>query len=38
MFLINRDIFIRNTALLFAFAFFTAQGARGDIVLAGNAI
>src|ERR1700732_498911 len=39
MFAINRDIFIRNTALLFAFAFFTAQGARGgDIVLAGNAI
>jgi len=39
MFAINRDIFIRNTALLFAFAFFYAQGARGgDIVLAGNAI
>ncbi len=39
MFAINRDIFVRNTALLFAFAFFTAQGARGgDIVLAGNAI
>ncbi len=39
MFVINRDIFVRNTALLFAFAFFTAQGARGgDIVLAGNAI
>jgi multidrug resistance protein, MATE family len=39
MFAINRDIFIRNTALLFAFAFFTAQGARGgDIVLAANAI
>jgi MATE family multidrug resistance protein len=39
MFTINRDIFIRNTALLFAFAFFTAQGARGgDIVLAANAI
>jgi MATE family multidrug resistance protein len=39
MFANNRDIFIRNTALLFAFAFFTAQGARGgDIVLAGNAI
>jgi multidrug resistance protein, MATE family len=39
MFAINRDIFIRNAALLFAFAFFTAQGARGgDIVLAGNAI
>lgn len=39
MFVINRDIFIRNTALLFAFAFFTAQGARGgDIRLAANAI
>ena len=39
MFAINRDIFIRNTALLFAFAFFTAQGARGgDIKLAANAI
>ncbi len=39
MFAINRDIFLRNTALLFAFAFFTAQGARGgDIVLAANAI
>jgi multidrug resistance protein, MATE family len=39
MFAINRDIFIRNTALLFAFAFFSAQGARGgDIVLAANAI
>ncbi|MGH6836857.1 MAG: MATE family efflux transporter [Methylocella sp.] len=38
-FAINRDIFIRNTALLFAFAFFAAQGARGgDIVLAANAI
>jgi MATE family multidrug resistance protein len=39
MFAINRDIFVRNTALLFAFAFFTAQGARGgDIKLAANAI
>jgi multidrug resistance protein, MATE family len=39
MFAINRDIFIRTAALLFAFAFFTSQGARGgDIVLAGNAI
>lgn len=39
MFAINLDIFIRTAALLFAFAFFTAQGARGgDIVLAGNAI
>lgn len=39
MFAINRDIFVRNLALLFAFAFFTAQGARGgDIMLAANAI
>jgi multidrug resistance protein, MATE family len=39
MFAINRYIFVRNTALLFAFAFFTAQGARGgDIKLAANAI
>jgi len=39
MFVINRDIFVRNTALLFAFAFFTAQGARGgDVKLAANAI
>ncbi|HUB65306.1 MAG TPA: MATE family efflux transporter [Methylocella sp.] len=39
MFAVNRDIFVRNTALLFAFAFFTAEGARGgDIMLAGNAI
>lgn len=39
MFAINRDIFIRNIALLFAFAFFAGQGARGgDVVLAGNAV
>ncbi|HET6379124.1 MAG TPA: MATE family efflux transporter [Methylocella sp.] len=39
MLAVNRDIFIRNTALLFAFAFFYAQGARGgDIVLAANAV
>ncbi len=39
MFTINRDIFIRNTALLFAFMFFYAQGARGgDIALAANAV
>jgi MATE family multidrug resistance protein len=36
---INRDIMIRTTALMFAFAFFTAQGARGgDITLAANAV
>lgn len=39
MFAINRDIFVRNTALLFALVFFTAQGARGgDVRLAANAI
>jgi multidrug resistance protein, MATE family len=39
MFAINRDIFVRNAALLFAFAFFTSQGARGgDVKLAANAI
>jgi MATE family multidrug resistance protein len=39
MFTINRDIFVRNTALLLAFVFFYAQGARGgDIVLAANAV
>jgi MATE family multidrug resistance protein len=36
---VNRDIMIRSFALLFAFAFFTAQSARaGDIVLAANEI
>ena len=35
----NRDIMIRSAALIFAFAFFTAQGARGgDTVLAANAV
>ena len=39
MFSINRDIFIRNTALLFTFMFFYSQGARGgDTVLAANAV
>ncbi len=39
MFTINRDIFIRNTALLLAFVFFYAQGARsGDIALAANGV
>src|SRR5690606_10425754 len=33
------DIMIRSFALLFAFAFFTAQGAKaGDVTLAANAI
>jgi MATE family multidrug resistance protein len=36
---VNRDIMIRSAALIFAFAFFTAQGARGgDLVLAANAV
>ena len=36
---VNRDIFIRSLALLTAFFFFTAQGARlGDTVLAANAV
>jgi multidrug resistance protein, MATE family len=39
MFSINRDIFVRNTALLIAFMFFYAQGARGgDITIAANAV
>ncbi|MCP4182111.1 MAG: MATE family efflux transporter, partial [Hyphomicrobiales bacterium] len=34
----NGDIMIRSFALLFAFGYFTAQGARyGDIILAANA-
>lgn len=36
---VNRDIMIRSIALMTAFAFFTAQGARaGDAVLAANAV
>lgn len=36
---INRDIMIRSVALLAAFVFFTARGARGgDLVLAANAV
>ncbi|WP_036260954.1 MATE family efflux transporter [Methylocapsa aurea] len=39
MFAVNGDIMIRTMALLFAFAFFTAQGAKGgDATLAANAI
>jgi multidrug resistance protein, MATE family len=39
MLAINRDIMIRTAALIMAFAFFTAQGARtGDIALAANAV
>ena len=36
---VNRDIMIRTAALIAAFLFFTAQGARaGDITLAANAV
>ena len=39
MLAINRDIMIRTAALIAAFAFFTAQGARaGDTTLAANAV
>ena len=39
MLLVNGDIMIRTLSLLFAFSFFTAQGARaGDTILAANAI
>ena len=36
---VNRDIMIRTAALITAFLFFTAQGARaGDLTLAANAV
>ena len=36
---VNRDIMIRSFSLLFAFAFFTRQGAQfGDVILAANAV
>jgi multidrug resistance protein, MATE family len=36
---VNRDIMIRTAALISAFLFFTAQGARaGDLTLAANAV
>src|SRR5262249_45595896 len=39
LFAINRDIMIRTAALIGAFFFFTAQGARaGDTLLAANAV
>ncbi|MET0971755.1 MAG: MATE family efflux transporter [Tardiphaga sp.] len=39
LFAINRDIMIRTAALIAAFLFFTAQGARaGDLTLAANAV
>jgi len=39
MLAVNRDIFIRTIALVTAFLFFTAEGARaGDEILAANAV
>ncbi len=39
MLVVNRDIMIRTLCLIFAFAWFTNEGARtGDVVLAANAI
>src|SRR4051812_7208492 len=39
MLAVNRDIMIRTGALIIAFLFFTAQGARsGDVTLAANAV
>ena len=39
MFVVNRDIMIRTAALISAYLFFTAQGARaGDVTLAANAV
>ncbi len=39
MLAVNRDVMIRTAALITAFLFFTAQGARaGDIILAANAV
>jgi len=38
-FVLNRDIMIRTAALMIAFSFFAAQGARaGDVTLAANAL
>ena len=39
LFTVNAHLFVRTLALMFAFAFLTAMGARqGDLVLAANAI
>jgi MATE family multidrug resistance protein len=39
LFLVNRDIFIRTAAIIVAWLFFAAQGARaGDVVLAANSV
>src|SRR5205085_11187185 len=35
----NRDIMIRTVCLVFAFAWFTARGAKaGDVIVAANAV
>ena len=37
--ILNIDIFIRTMGVVFAFAYFTAEGARmGDVILAANAV
>jgi len=39
LFAVNASLFIRTMALMFVFAFITAQGARmGDVILAANAV
>ncbi|TMJ03451.1 MAG: MATE family efflux transporter [Alphaproteobacteria bacterium] len=39
LFVVNRDILIRTAALILAWGFFAAQGARsGDVVLAANSV
>jgi MATE family multidrug resistance protein len=39
LFMINSSLFLRSAALMFTFAFITAQGARlGDTILAANAV
>jgi MATE family multidrug resistance protein len=39
LFVVNRDILIRTAALIVAWGFFSAQGARqGDLVLAANSV
>jgi len=39
LFAVNFDIFLRSLLLLFATAYFTAQGAKqGDVILAANAV
>ncbi|MFW2404186.1 MAG: MATE family efflux transporter, partial [Gammaproteobacteria bacterium] len=39
LFSVNANLFVRTMALMFVFAFITAQGARmGDVILAANAL